>query len=98
MWYSIAGGQNHTFTLNGTFNQIDWETAWDSTSVGGVFTIFFFANDTAGNLIQVDIFIQPNKSAEKGISFGMFFLAISLISLISLVGILNKKVLRKQEN
>ncbi len=98
MWYSIAGGQNHTFTLNGTFNQIDWETAWDSTSVGGVFTIFFFANDTAGNLIQVDIFIQPNKSTEKGISFGMFFLAISLISLISLVGILNKKVLRKQEN
>jgi len=95
MWYSIIGGQNHPFTLNGTFNQADWETAWDSTSIGGTFSISFFANDTAGNIVQVDILIRPDKSEGGGISFGLFFLAFSLISLISLVGILKKKVIQK---
>ncbi|MBY8979611.1 MAG: hypothetical protein KGD72_04425, partial [Candidatus Lokiarchaeota archaeon] len=45
MWYSLDSGlTNYTFVENGTFNQL----AWDSVSNGTV-TIFFYANDLAGN-------------------------------------------------
>ena len=44
-WYSLNGGNNHTFT--GTAGTVD-QNAWDLCSNGTV-TIRFYANNTAGN-------------------------------------------------
>ena len=44
-WYSLNGGENKTFTGNGTINQ----NLWSALSNGTV-TIRFYANDSAGNI------------------------------------------------
>jgi len=46
MWYTIDGGAtNITFTINGTIDQNNWTAFSD-----GPVTIFFYANDTGGNI------------------------------------------------
>ncbi len=45
MWYCLNGGENITFTSNGSLNQAIWESLIDSN-----YTIVFYANDTRGNI------------------------------------------------
>ena len=57
IWYTLdGGGTNYTITdLTGTFNQ----TAWDALSEGSV-TIWFYANDTAGNVGSAAVTINKD--------------------------------------
>ncbi|KKM03764.1 hypothetical protein LCGC14_1771160 [marine sediment metagenome] len=95
MWYSIAGGQNHKFTVNGSLNQADWDTAWDATTWDGSFLVRFYANDTAGNIISVDIWVRPNKQAPSSIPFGYNYFIIIGISTIALIVIKKRKLNQK---
>ncbi|NVM19497.1 MAG: hypothetical protein HWN80_17480, partial [Candidatus Lokiarchaeota archaeon] len=45
MWYTIDGGANIEFTVNGTIDQNNWTALTD-----GPVTILFYANDSAGNI------------------------------------------------
>ncbi len=45
IWYSLNGGENITFTSNGTIDQTKWSVFSD-----GIITIIFYANDTLGNI------------------------------------------------
>ncbi|MFX1418999.1 MAG: nitrous oxide reductase family maturation protein NosD [Promethearchaeota archaeon] len=51
-WYSINGGANHTFSQNGTINQLEWETHID-----GPITIRFYANDSLGHFNFKDLIV-----------------------------------------
>ena len=50
MWYSLNGGQSITFTSNDTINQ----AVWDSLP-GGIVSITFYANNTAGNIASKSV-------------------------------------------
>ncbi|KKL71485.1 hypothetical protein LCGC14_2094440, partial [marine sediment metagenome] len=45
IWYSLNGGENITFTSNGTIDQTKWSVFSDE-----IITIIFYANDTLGNI------------------------------------------------
>ncbi len=53
MWYFIPGGMNRTFATNTTFNALEW-----SGLPNGTATIWFHANDTAGNLNSISITVR----------------------------------------
>ena len=96
MWYSIAGGQNHFFTLNGTFDQFEWETVWNATAYDDVFVIIFYANDTLGNFISLDLRISPDKPApsngEPAIPFGNYFMIYGIIAIVTVVILKKRKI------
>ena len=96
MWYSIAGGQNHTFTVSGSLDQTDWDTAWDATPSDGAFLIRFYASDTAGNVISVDVWIKPDKQeAPSSIPFGYSFFIMLGICTIALLVFNKRKLIKK---
>lgn len=57
-WYSINGGENHTFSQNGTVNQLEWQALID-----GPITIRFYANDTLGHFSFKDLIIIKDTQA-----------------------------------
>ena len=95
MWYSIAEGQNHTFTDSGSLDQADWDTAWDATPRDEAFLVRFYANDTAGNIISIDVWIKTNKQAPAKIPFGHTYFIIIGISTIALIVITKRKLNQK---
>ncbi len=57
MWYTLDNGlNNYTFLVNGTFNQL----AWDSV-LNGTVTIYFYANDLVGNEAFDSILVRVDK-------------------------------------
>ncbi len=57
MWYSLDGGiTNFLFTTNGTIDQAVWSALSD-----GPITIFFYANDTVGNLASESASIDKDS-------------------------------------
>ncbi|MCJ7650100.1 MAG: right-handed parallel beta-helix repeat-containing protein [Candidatus Lokiarchaeota archaeon] len=60
IWYTLDGGiTNYTITgLTGTFNQ----TAWEVLNEGSI-TIWFYANDTAGNVGSAVVTVKKDISA-----------------------------------
>ncbi|GAH78726.1 unnamed protein product, partial [marine sediment metagenome] len=56
MWYNLNGGENITFATNGTFNP----SAWGSLP-NGTWTIYFFANDSAGNEAFDSVVVYVDK-------------------------------------
>ncbi|KKN05092.1 hypothetical protein LCGC14_1090850, partial [marine sediment metagenome] len=92
MWYSIAGGQNHIFTVSGSLDQADWDTAWDATPINEAFLIRFYANDTVGNIISMDVWIKTDKQAQDSIPFGYVYFIIIGISTIALIAISKRKL------
>ena len=56
MWYTIDGGAtNITFTNNGTINLSNWTALAD-----GPVTIFFYANDSAGNINSDSVLVNKD--------------------------------------
>lgn len=56
MWYTVDGGlTNFTFISNGSIDQ----TAWTALSDGTI-TIYFYANDLAGNEMHVQVDIEKD--------------------------------------
>ena len=55
MWYTINGGTNIEFTVNGTIDQNNWTALAD-----GPVTIMFYANDSAGNLNSDAVIINKD--------------------------------------
>jgi len=74
LWYSLNGGVNITFTLNGTINQTEWTVFSD-----GTMTIIFYANDTAGNIIYKSV----NVIKDTTISFPLINIIIIATIIVS---------------
>jgi len=55
MWYTINGGANIEFTVNGTIDQNNWTALAD-----GPVTLTFYANDSAGNLNSDTVIIYKD--------------------------------------
>jgi hypothetical protein len=55
MWYTINGGANIEFTVNGTIDQNNWTALAD-----GPVTLMFYANDSAGNLNSDTVIINKD--------------------------------------
>ncbi|TFG22518.1 MAG: hypothetical protein EU529_10300, partial [Promethearchaeota archaeon] len=53
-WYRLFNGtdytENRTFISNGRINDTDWDAMWIFIDFGEMIWIFFYCNDTAGNL------------------------------------------------
>ncbi|TFF90415.1 MAG: hypothetical protein EU548_03125 [Promethearchaeota archaeon] len=58
MWYSLNGGENITFTENGTIDQATWDPLSD-----GTVTLNFYANDSAGNIASENVQIIKDTIA-----------------------------------
>jgi hypothetical protein len=58
MWYTLNGGANIFFTVNGTIDQNNWTALAD-----GSITIIFFANDTAGNVAFDQVIVNKDTTA-----------------------------------
>ncbi|HUW89877.1 MAG TPA: hypothetical protein VMV43_05090, partial [Candidatus Nanopelagicaceae bacterium] len=58
MWYSLNGGQNITFTSNGTINQASWDLLSD-----GTISITFYANDTVGRIASNSVDVIKDTTA-----------------------------------
>jgi hypothetical protein len=58
MWYSLDDGvTNITFVTNGTFNP----SAWMNDVFNGTWTIYFYANDLAGNEASDSVVVRVDK-------------------------------------
>jgi len=60
MWYSLNDGTNVSFTTNGTIDQSEWNALPD-----GNVSIFFYANDTLGNIRVFEIIIEKDTTPPK---------------------------------
>ena len=79
MWYSLDGGlTKYFFTTNGTIDQ----TVWDELPEGTV-TIYFYANDTIGNLSSESVSIV--KSLPDDNSLLIIIIVASIVSVIAVV-------------
>ncbi len=58
MWYTIDGGANIMFTLNGSIDQNNWTLLAD-----GSVTIIFYANDSAGNVNSDTVNVNKDTTA-----------------------------------
>jgi parallel beta-helix repeat protein len=57
MWYTVDGGlTNITFISNGSIDQTDWAALSD-----GSITIYFYANDLAGNEMYVQVDVEKDS-------------------------------------
>ncbi len=65
MWYSLNGGENHTFVSNSTINQTAWLTLWTSLSDGDLINITFYANDSLGHLGVNSVLVKVYKPVES---------------------------------
>ncbi|MBN1215623.1 MAG: right-handed parallel beta-helix repeat-containing protein [Candidatus Lokiarchaeota archaeon] len=88
MWYSLNGGDNITFTSNGTIDQVEWESLPD-----GIITISFYANSTLDKIASETIVITKTTPEEDNIpSYPVLIIvSISMITMIILVVKLQKK-------
>ncbi|MFX1312550.1 MAG: hypothetical protein ACFFHD_08065 [Promethearchaeota archaeon] len=62
-WYTLDGGLTNISFFNniGQIDQGTWEEIWKSHENGGLITIRFYANDSAGNLGYQDVIIKIKK-------------------------------------
>ncbi len=57
MWYNLDGGDNYTIsTFTGQIDQSEWEKFTTSGSI----TLYFFANDSLGNIGSASVIIQKD--------------------------------------
>ena len=96
-WYTLNGGENISFTANGTMDQPSWQDLWNSLSHGDTITIRLYANDTAGNIGYHEVTIKVNNpqnndddnddetSPPGGIWGYDIFLFIGILGIISLL-------------
>ena len=99
MKYSLNNGlTNFSITINSTINQEAWQVLWNSLSDGDSITITFYANDTLGNLgsESVTIIKESLPSGTPIISFGSFYLIVSVVTII-LILILAKHKFKKNQ-
>ena len=92
VWYTIDGTlKKYIITsLTGTLNQ----TVWESLSEG-IHTISFYANDSSGNIAQVDVQVIIEFSGAPNsplIPFGNYYLLFSFIVIISFIIMVKKKI------
>jgi len=93
MWYSINGGQNITFTSNGTINQ----QIWDGLSDGTV-TLRFYANDSASNVATNSVEVKKDTSVQNGNQIpgflGIIFVSITIMAIIGLALYHQNKIIK----
>lgn len=93
MWYSINGGQNITFTSNGTLNQ----EVWDGLSDGSL-TVSFYANDSAGNMAINSVEIKKDTKVQNGNQIPSFlvmiFVPITIMTIVGLALYNQKKIIK----
>ncbi|MFX1553368.1 MAG: hypothetical protein ACFFBV_05525, partial [Promethearchaeota archaeon] len=86
-WYIILG-TNKEIPFTGPFGRIDqelWEFVWDNTTMNGIITIQFYANDTKGNENFVDLHLikyQPTSVFTISNPLGLIFSTFGLMIMV----------------
>ncbi|KKK71063.1 hypothetical protein LCGC14_2917710, partial [marine sediment metagenome] len=87
LWYTVDGGAENFVSVSSGINIISLaQPVWDSLTEGS-HTITFFANDTAGNLYNIEINIIKVLPSSGGgaIPFGNLYLIFTGIAIIALI-------------
>lgn len=83
MWYTLEGGANIMFTVNGTFNSTEWSLLSD-----GQVTITFYARDLLGNIGSQSVNVEISFPQPGGIISGYNLLFMSSLIVFSISVIL----------